>query len=276
LAWLIEQICVDNNISRSFFEFYAGGAAVGLHLLIRGIVDRIVLNDLDKGVYAFWRSVVDAPGQLCRKIQRTEISVDEWKKQKEIYRNKDKNDDIDLLDLGFATLFLNRTNYSGILTGGMIGGINQAGKYKINCRFNKQSIIEKIKTIADYDFRIKVMRQDALELVKSIGPLEPSTYKGMLYYFDPPYFNKGQSLYMNYYKPNDHLILSEAIKSIKSAPWVVSYDDVPDINELYDDCNSLNYQLPYCPRSSRVGKERIFFSRGLVVGSELKTQLVGA
>ena len=40
-------------------EPFAGGAAASLAMLFAGRADRIVLNDLDPGVYAFWISVLD-------------------------------------------------------------------------------------------------------------------------------------------------------------------------------------------------------------------------
>ncbi|MDR2440380.1 MAG: DNA adenine methylase [Planctomycetaceae bacterium] len=269
LAEFIERICIDNRISGHYVEPYAGGASIALHLLLTGRVREITINDLDKAIYAFWWSVKNEPTELCQKIETTAITITEWKKQKMILTNK-KNE-IDFLRLGFATLFLNRTNYSGVLNGGVIGGVNQANKYRIDCRFNKASIIEKIRAIASHASKINVMNLDAVELISGI-----ERDRNTIFYFDPPYFVKGQSLYMNHYRYDDHQAVSEKIKSIRNAQWIVSYDDVLDIRELYSDCNTFNYQLRHCARSSRVGKESLFFSRGLVVGEESKKQLVGA
>jgi DNA adenine methylase len=149
----------------------------------------------------------------------------------------------------------------------MIGGIKQAGKYKIDCRFNKQSIIEKIESIAKYAQAIYVTPLDAVELIDTI-----EHNQNTLCYFDPPYFNKGQSLYMNHYKPDDHLAVSKKIKSIKDAPWVVSYDNAPEINEMYKDCNKLDCLFSYSAYSHKDGKENLFLSPGLSFGELFKTK----
>ena len=67
----------------------------------------------------------------------------EWEKQKRIYENTRSE-----FLLGFATFFLNRTNYSGVITGGPIGGFEQKGQWKIDARFNKKSLIDRIERIS--------------------------------------------------------------------------------------------------------------------------------
>ena len=168
-----------------------------------------------------------------KKIKNTNITIKNWEKQKKIQQNKEKEKD--LLKLGFSTLFLNRTNYSGIIDGGMLGGQKQKSAYKIDCRFNKKELIERIKLIAKYKKRINLHHFDALDLVEKIE--KESKSKNIIFYFDPPYFLKGQSLYMNSYNPSNHKEVSEKIKKIKNAQWIVSYDDVSQINYLYKDKN---------------------------------------
>ena len=114
-------------------EPYSGGASVALFLLLEGFVNKITINDKDRAIYAFWYCVLNKTKDLCDKIERTEITIAEWRKQKEIQTKKEK---ADLLELGFSTFFLNRTNRSGIINGGMIGGVEQNGDYLIDCRFN--------------------------------------------------------------------------------------------------------------------------------------------
>src|SRR5690625_3811558 len=140
----VKHLVEINNIS-TYIEPYAGGAAVALRLLINGDVNRIMINDYDKSIYAFWHSVVFHSEELIERIWETEICMDEWFYQKEIQDNKES---ANLLDLGFSTLFLNRTNRSGIIKAGVIGGKKQKGNYKMDCRFNKHTITERIKLIA--------------------------------------------------------------------------------------------------------------------------------
>jgi len=268
LSGFIRKICADNDISGHYVEPYAGGAAVALSLLLTGRVEKITINDLDKAVYAFWWSVINESQGLCKLICDTEVTVEEWQKQKEIFADKTNEDD--LLKLGFSTLFLNRTNYSGVLNAGVIGGIKQGGKYEIGCRFNKKTLIDRIQAISSCGGNINVTNLDALDLIDVV-----ENNVNTIFYFDPPYYLKGQSLYMNHYKKEDHRIVSEKIWMIKNPHWIVSYDNTPQIHELYDlSKNSFNYELHHRAHSSRVGKESIFFSDSLVVSKDAKGLLI--
>lgn len=261
LAKFIAKICVDNKINSHYVEPYAGGASVALYLLLEGKVAEITINDFDRSVYAFWYSVLKKTTQLCKLIKNTEINIENWKKAKEIHKNK-KN--AKLLELGFSTFFLNRTNVSGILGAGLIGGKDQKGMYKMDCRFNKEVLVDKIKSIAKYKNKIHLYNLDALDLIKKIQ--ENSKNKNTIFYFDPPYYLKGQSLYVNYYKHDDHKKVSKAIKNIKEIRWIVSYDNTPEIKKIYKWVNKSRqkeYSLLHSAFATREGKEILFFSKKL-------------
>lgn len=262
LAKFIEKLCVDNGTTGHYIEPYAGGASVALHLLMTGRVREITINDLDKAIYAFWFSVINHTDELCLLIENTPITTDEWEKQKKVLSNK--NNDINVLELGFATLFLNRTNYSGVLNAGMIGGRSQTGNYKLDCRFNKKEIIKKIRAIAEYRNNIHVTNLDAISLIDRVR-VDDNT----IFYFDPPYYIKGPSLYMNHYKHDDHKAVSDAIKSIPNAKWVVSYDDTEEIHELYAGQRYINYSFTHSAGRSRQGNEAVFFSDNIDVDMNL-------
>lgn len=259
LANFIAKICVRNNINGHYIEPYAGGASVALYLLIKGYVKKITINDLDRAIYAFWHSVLYDNDNLCDKIQKAEITTENWKKQHSIQKNK--NFEKDLTKLGFSTFFLNRTNYSGIIDGGVIGGTEQRGKYKIECRFNKQELIKRIKLISLHRKQISLKNLDALDLVKKI-----STDSNCIFYFDPPYYLKGPSLYMNSYKHEDHMQVSEEIRKISKAQWLVSYDDTFQIQEMYpNQVRRIKYSLVHSARTFRKGSEVLFMSNKLLL-----------
>lgn len=228
LSTFIAKIYVDNNINRHYVEPYAGGASIALFLLIEKKVERITINDFDRSIYAFWYSVLKNTKQLCDLIENTEINIENWQIAKNIQKNKSK---AKLLDLGFSTFFLNRTNISGIINAGVIGGLKQKGNYKMDCRFNKKELIRRIKLIAKHKKQIEIYNLDALELVKKIR--KESDNNKTIFYFDPPYYLKGSSLYMNHYKYNQHKEVSEVIKQIKNINWIVSYDNTPEIEKIY-------------------------------------------
>lgn len=257
LTELVIQILNINQLDNSitYIEPYAGGASVALNLLIADRVKNIIINDKDRSIYAFWYCLLNHTDKLCEMIVNTNITIDEWYIQKEIQNNKEN---VDLLSLGFSTLFLNRTNRSGILKAGVIGGINQNGNYKLDCRFNKEEIIRKIKLISTYKKRIKLYNLDTLELINRV--IVGSKSKNFIF-FDPPYYKKGSSLYMNYYSHDDHVELSKKIMRLRKHSWIVTYDLVDEITEMYSSLERRIYNLQYSAQRRYKGLEVIFFSK---------------
>lgn len=259
LAAFIAKICVDNNINRHYVEPYSGGASVALFLLFEGYVEKITINDKDRSIYAFWFSVLNYTEELCKLIEETEISIGNWILQKNIQKTKDN---VDLLELGFSTLFLNRTNRSGIINAGVMGGNLQNGNYKIDCRFNKQEIIDRIRNISSRKKSIQLYNLDAIDLIDIIE--NEANNDNVFFYFDPPYYLKGSSLYMNYYKKDNHLAVSQKIQNIMNVRWIVSYDNQVEIRELYSDCNKKEYYFNHAAHHSKKGAEILFFSPNLL------------
>lgn len=207
LAPIIREVMIANAlIDGTYVEPFSGGFGIGLSLLLRGHVSKVVINDLSPEIYSFWLSCVFDTESFCKKILNAELSVENWYKQKHIFANSSMHS---VLDVGFATFFLNRTNVSGVLNGGPIGGVDQSGNYKIDARFNKSGLIDRIKMISRMKSRIELYNLDAIDLIdRTCGKLHNT-----LYYFDPPYFVQGGNLYYNYYKPSDHKVLLGAIES---------------------------------------------------------------
>lgn len=260
LAPFIAKVCVDNGISGHYIEPYSGGAAVALFLLFEGFVKRVTINDSDRSIYAFWHSVLYQSEAFCELIKNVPVTIDEWKKQREIQTNKDN---ADLIELGFSTFFLNRTNRSGIIKGGVIGGNNQSGKYKLDCRFNKEDLIKRIRMIARYGEKISLYNVDAMNIVDVVLGNTENT-RDILFYFDPPYYVEGHSLYMNYYKKTHHQMVSEKIKQLDDVHWIVSYDDASEIRRLYSDCQTIEYDMFHMAATSKKGKELVFLSPTIV------------
>lgn len=257
LAKFIAQICIDNSMKNCYVEPYAGGASVALYLLLQEHVDRVVINDYDKSIYAFWFCVLNKPEFLCKKISDTPISIEEWKVQKNIQKNKSN---ASLEELGFSTLFLNRTNRSGIINAGVIGGYAQKGIYKLDIRFNKKRIIEKIEMIAEHKKQVELKNLDCIQLIETI-----KDNRDLIYYFDPPYYLKGSSLYTNAYSDNDHEQLAQKIKAIQNSKWIVSYDNQTAIKKLYRWARSHDYKLNHFSGHFKKGEEMLFFSKNLTL-----------
>lgn len=258
LSAFIAKICDDNNLNGYYVEPYCGGAAVALFLLMEGFVETITINDKDRSIYAFWHSVLNKTNQLCELIENVELSIDEWQRQKEIQSNKKK---ADLLDLGFSTFYLNRTNRSGIINAGVIGGIEQKGNYLMDCRFNKTELIQRIKNIACYKKKIRLYKKDAVKLIDKIE--QEAKNDNIVFYFDPPYYLKASTLYMNHYEDKNHKKVSDKIKSIKNIKWIVSYDNVPEIQRLYSEYPKKEFSFKHTAYEIREGKEILFFSENI-------------
>lgn len=262
LAKFIALLCEKNQITGAgghYVEPYAGGASVALYLLLNGYVSEITVNDSDRAIYAVWHTILHDADKFITKIRRTNIDVKTWKRYKAIQQRKET---APLFDLGFSTFFLNRTNISGIIDGGIIGGASQKGKYKIDCRFNKQKLIQRVRAIAAHKKNIHIYNLDALDLIKKI---ENGSSVSTIFYFDPPYYLKGESLYLNYYDHSDHEEVSRAIRSIKNSRWLVSYDPATEINDLYKGYRKIEYSLLHTARTARMGAEVLFFSHDMIV-----------
>lgn len=258
LSAFIAKICIDNDINGHYVEPYSGGASVALFLLMEGYVSKITINDKDRSIYAFWHSVLNNTEKLCYLIEQAEFSIEEWRKQKSIQSRKEK---ADLLELGFSTFYLNRTNRSGIINAGVIGGIRQNGNYLMDCRFNKVDLINRVKKIAKRKKNIRLYNEDAVNLIDKIQ--KETKDNNTIFYFDPPYYLKASTLYMNHYQYGDHKQVSEKIKNIQNIHWIVSYDNVPEIKELYKEFSKKEYSFKHTAYDSRDGKEILFFSNKL-------------
>ena len=270
LGQFIRLILNTNDLQDSeYIEPYAGGAGIGFELLMLEYAKHIHLNDLDKAVFSFWDAVLNHTDALCKMISDTPVVISQWHKQREIQRNPEGHTS---LELGFSLFFLNRTNRSGILNGGVIGGLDQTGEWKIDARYNKKELTSRIKKIASYRDRISICNMDAAQFIrKKIARLP----KQCLVYLDPPYYMKGNRLYRNHYKHEDHAKIAELIRSQIEQYWIVSYDNTPEINALYRGCRKATYGLNYSANKAYVGSEVMFFSDRLLIGKDSLDELRG-
>lgn len=255
-APLIECVMRDNGLfGGHYFEPYAGGAGLALVLLLDGVVERIHINDADPAVAVFWRAMVERNGELSNMVANAEVTIDAWHHWRGVMRGTVGASE---LERGFATLFLNRTNRSGILKGGVIGGKAQEGAYKLDARFMRDEICSRIRRIGQVASKIQVYEEDARELLKRCHQFLPEK---SLVYLDPPYYVKGAGLYRNFYQHEDHQRIARLVTGARfRRPWVVSYDNAPEIREMYSGARSVTYGLNYTAQVRYVGDEVMFFS----------------
>lgn len=258
LARYVANVMEENGLcGGTYVEPYAGGAAVAISLLLSGHAKRIHINDLSPEVHAFWHSVLDETDALLALIHDTPVTMKNWFRMKGALTDPNSSP----LEMGFATFFLNRTNRSGILNAGVIGGKNQAGLWKLDARYNKEDLARRIRVIAERRSSIHLHCEDARRLIKRLAP---NLAKLNLVYLDPPYFQKGQDLYLNFYEEDDHAKLAHALKELPPrVRWMLSYDSHPQIASLYRKFPGFSYTLNYTAQERTRGRELIFFSRGM-------------
>lgn len=263
LAPFVIEILRENDLFYgSYIEPFAGGCGIAWKLLLDNYVSEIYINDIDPSIYAFWASVLRHTDDLCDLIEKTPVTIEEWHRQKAVQQNRRTKQ----LTLGFSTLFLNRTNRSGILKGGVIGGKKQESAYPLDCRFNKADLLRKIRRIAKYKDQVSLTKIDAESFILDTLPRLP---KKALVNIDPPYYGKGQDLYCSFYNHEDHASLARVIPLIRQR-WMVTYDNAPEIRKLYKAFPSINLSLNYSAQVKRVGVELMVIDRKLKLPLEYR------
>lgn len=264
LSPLIIELIKFNGIEGCHYvEPYVGGGGVALRLLERNMVERVHLNDLNYPVSCFWHSLVNESDSFIKKLDRCVVSVNAWERHKKIVARPHLHSK---LEVGFSFFFINRVSRSGIINGGVIGGYNQSGKWKIDARFNKDTLKRRIEFVASNKNRISISNMDACEFVES---LSSEVVVNSLLYLDPPYYEKGQRLYDNFYGHSDHEVVRDSVSKLKGVKWLVSYDNNPEIVDLYAGFKKRVYDLRYSAAKNYSGSEVMFFSDSLMVPDAL-------
>ena len=246
-----------------YVEPYAGGAGAAINLLLTGYVNEIIINDANIGVYSFWDALLNKSTRFIEEVSGLPVTLSEWERQRTVLLNASEPS----FELGLATFFMSRTNRSGVIFGGAIGGATEEkqrnAKYKIDCRFNKTSLIERLKIIASNKQKITVRNEDALTLLSQLND-------NVFVYLDPPYYVKGKSLYMNHYTNQDHEKLAFFLRKEAHFKWLLSYDDVPQIRKMYSSYELYRFPLNYSVSKKQVGFELLTHSKNVFFPEILK------
>jgi DNA adenine methylase len=261
--YVCDLVSMNNLVGGHYVEPYAGGAGIAIALMYLEYVSRIHLNDLNKSVFAFWKSVCEEPEALCRLIKDKRPTMAEWRRQKAVQTAPNPS----TLELGFSTFFLNRTNRSGIIQGGVIGGKRQTGNWKMDARYKKEDLTHRIEKIASFAPRINLYNLDAADFIRKHVSKLP---KKSLVYLDPPYFGKGRFLYEDHYQSDDHKNLALLVRSIKQK-WIVTYDNVRTIRRLYSGYDKQTFGLQYSAQDRYAGSEVMVFCSDLRRPKEIES-----
>lgn len=245
---------MNDLLGHPYAELFAGGAGLAIKLLLKGDVSSIVINDYDRAVYCMWDAIVNHAEEMCEFIDSAVLDIETWKKVRDMYQNHDGVGDF---ELGKAAFYLNRTNVSGILSGGVIGGLEQTGNYKMDVRFNRKTLKKKIMDIAARRDDIEVTRLDAEDFIDDrMGDSE------LFAYLDPPYVQKGPGLYRSAFDEAKHRSLARKVGDARSK-WVVTYDADDLIDDIYGNYERGDLEISYTANVKTVGKEKIILGPGL-------------
>lgn len=255
---VVEMIVNQCETVDTYIEPFAGGAGIALNLLFENKINKIVINDFDNSVYSIWKAILFDTDEFLNKIENTDVNISEWHRQREIYLKASNNYS---LELAFATFFLNRTNRSGIINARPIGGLFQEGAYSLQARYNKNELIRRIKNIANRKDQIDLFNMESLDFIEKIIP----KHKNALIYYDPPYYCKGQELYKNFFEHKDHELLGEKIIESNIKYWVVTYDNVLEIKNIYKGLKQYEYTLNYSLSRKCKSKEVMILSNDIVI-----------
>lgn len=241
-----------------YLEPFAGGAGVALRLLVNEEVRFIHINDLDPGIAALWRCVFFNTEALIHRIESAAINMEAWHQASEVYRNPSRHSD---LDVGFATFFLNRCNRSGILTARPIGGLNQAGRWRIDARFNRDDLANRVRFLGQFRRRVTVSQQDARHVLQDVS----DSNEELIAYVDPPYLVQGEDLYLDSLGPADHVELASILRFSKLR-WFLTYDVNEQVTQdLYHGLRCIEFDIAHTAQNQRVGSEYGVFSQNLQV-----------
>ncbi|EIT89086.1 DNA adenine methylase [Parascardovia denticolens IPLA 20019] len=273
----VDHILTQNQISGTYVEPFAGGAGIAINLLLHDKVDRIILNDLDDGVYSFWSTIVHSPDTLIKKIQEVPFDYSSgldtigprkaywfWYNTRLRYRS---NHYAKKEDKAFDFLMLNRMNVSGIILGGPIGGESQNGEYNISSRFNKTTLIRKIERLSSVRNRIIATQYEASFFLSRLSNYCDNN--NCLVFADPPYFVQGKNLYKTFATDSIHQMMAARLLTDHPWKWILTYDEAPEINRLYSagKINRFEYEITYSANKRGNYKEFMFADPRLTMES---------
>lgn len=237
LEKFLDPLLKETNI---FGDLFLGGGSVLLNVASRYPKINLKANDKDYNVYCFWKII---GGSNTSDISEV-IKLLKIKPTIELFYKLRETPVTSEIEAAYRALFFNRTTFSGDMRAGAspIGGKNQLSKYTVDCRYNADKLIEKIKIINKLlAGRFSITNQDinSCEFITDTFPI----------YLDPPYYKAGKMLYQEYMIHEEHVKLSKILQERNK--WILSYDNCVEIRDLYKLSNIFYIDAKYCIRGSK-------------------------
>ena len=195
-------------------------------------------------------------------ILNVPLNIDEWQRQQKIC--SEAREDLQF-ELGFSTFYLNRCNRSGVLFGAApIGGYEQSGKWRMDARFYRETLVRRIRLISNMKQQIHITCLDALDFLgRTVYPANQRERN--FTYLDPPYHLQGNRLYFNEYGDEDHASLAGKLKSAENLAWVASYNNVNFVRNLYVDYVTSTIPVRYSMQNKQLAEELIIAGPGTLL-----------
>lgn len=202
---------------------FTGGGSVPLGVLGDGLVDRIVLGELDPDVSAVWKCIFSPQRDyLIYRIATFSMSRDNV--IRELNRSPKSG-----VDHAFQVLLKNRTFRGGILAPGaslMKVGENGRG---VGSRWYPNTLIKRMKALESLRSTITFVEGDAIDLIDRY-----LDRRDVVFFIDPPYTagngkRAGRRLYK--YSDVDHPALFELL-SRAAGLVLMTYDDCSAVLEM--------------------------------------------
>ena len=262
-TWLLDYVKAFARFhklsSTTIVEPYGGSASISVGLIRSQLVTDATVCERDPLIVAFWNVAIHRNEELIEYLSSLEINMETWYGLRR-YLDLEKTNLQNELEAAGAFLFFNRTNYSGIIKGGPLGGKKQLSKYKLNCRFNKGRIADKIRSLKALEDKLKIIQIDGLEYMKNHALQSPDN---VFFYVDPPYYGAGKDLYRFYFTDFDHQQLSAFLTGTE-IPWLLSYDDAEFIRNLYQKKSNLPVYTDYQSGHLRRGVKELLISNYVI------------
>jgi len=214
---------------------FAGGGSVPFGILSEGLVNRIVLGELDPDVSAVWKCVFSSQqALLSSKIITFSMSRDN------VIRELSRSPKT-VVDHAFQVLLKNRTFRGGILAPGaslMRVGENGRG---VASRWYPDTLVKRLSLLSSLGSAIDFIEGDAFLLINRY-----LDRKDAVFFIDPPYTaGNGKRAGRRLYKHNDldHSALFDLLG--RAAGLVLmTYDDCPEVVEM---ANNHSFQIERIP-----------------------------
>lgn len=234
-------------------EPMVGGGSVYFHARTNSFAKKYWINDKFTELVSFWKSVQNEKTclQLLAELEELRSSFNSAEEIKDYFLSARKEESHDQYRQAFLFFFFNRVTFSGTTRA---GGFSAAASTR---RFTASSI-ERLAPMPQALEGTQITNLGFEEVISEPG-------EDVFIFLDPPYFTAtrlyghGGSLHQF-----DHELLADCLKNSKHR-FLITYDDCPEIRELYSWANiqswSLQYGMNNCnlKHTSKVGSE-VFIS----------------